>query len=62
MSQTQPDPLDITRQISFAAYKYQVSHEPTPVTLTTACIQGATSPESEQYWKTIFEERKNSQK
>lgn len=53
---------DITRKISFAAYKYQISHDPTPVTLTTAFIQGATSPESEEYWKTIFKQREDEKR
>jgi phosphate-selective porin len=48
---------EIIRNISFKAYQYQISHEPTPVTLTTAWIQGATSAEAEEYWRIIFKER-----
>lgn len=48
---------DTIRNISFKAYQYQISHDPTPVTLTTAWIEGATSSEAEKYWFTIFEER-----
>ena len=50
---------EIIRNISFNAYQYQISHDPTPVTLTTAWIQGATSPEAEEYWRIIFKEREN---
>lgn len=50
---------EIIRNISFKAYQYQISHDPTPVTLTTAWIQGATSQEAEEYWLTIFKERQN---
>lgn len=48
---------EIIRKISFQAYKYKISHEATPVTLTTAFIQGATSKEAEEYWMQIFKEK-----